>query len=159
MQQFTVPQFIDVEDKVIGPITVRQFIIIMAAGALIAICWKLFYFNTFLVVALLIIFITIVVAFAKVNGVHFHIFFINFLITMFKSNVRVWNNSFGKESLRIETEKVAPSEKNKLPEKSFNSSRLTELSLIVDTQGVFRGGVGAIDSTPTFTKEVHYRDN
>ena len=27
MQQFVVPQFIDVEDKIIGSITVRQFII------------------------------------------------------------------------------------------------------------------------------------
>ncbi|KKS92044.1 MAG: hypothetical protein UV69_C0039G0006, partial [Parcubacteria group bacterium GW2011_GWE2_43_12] len=32
MQQFVVPQFIDVEDKIIGPITVRQFIIIMVGG-------------------------------------------------------------------------------------------------------------------------------
>jgi hypothetical protein len=29
MQQFVVPQFIDVEDKIIGPISVRQFLTLM----------------------------------------------------------------------------------------------------------------------------------
>ncbi|MBP9686751.1 MAG: PrgI family protein [Candidatus Doudnabacteria bacterium] len=31
--QFPVPQFTDVEDKVIGPLTVKQFVIILAAAA------------------------------------------------------------------------------------------------------------------------------
>ena len=49
MQQFTVPQFIDVEDKVIGPITVRQFIIMLAGFLAIAICYKLLDFAAFIV--------------------------------------------------------------------------------------------------------------
>ena len=35
MQQFTVPQFIDVEPKIIGPITTRQFLIFLAAGLML----------------------------------------------------------------------------------------------------------------------------
>jgi hypothetical protein len=158
MQQFTVPQFIDVEDKVIGPITVRQFVILLFSAALIAICYKLLYFNTFIVVAIFIMFITGVIAFAKVNGVNFHVFFVNFLITLFKANVRVWNNSFGKEFLRIEGERVVSSDSEKIVSKNnYSSSRLTELALIVDTQGVFRGENPADISTPDFTKEVHSR--
>ncbi len=158
MQQFTVPQFIDVEDKVIGPITVRQFIIILFSAALIAISYKLLYFTSFIVVTVFILFVTVVIAFAKVNGVHFHLFLINFLITLFKSNVRVWNNSFGKEYLRIETEKIVSHTKENTIEKRYNSSRLTELSLIVDTQGVFRGNDPDNNFVPTFTKEVHSRE-
>ncbi len=159
MQQFTVPQFIDVEDKVIGPITVRQFIILLFSTGLIAICYKVFYFDTFLVIAVLIIAITIVVAFVKVNGVHFHLFLTNFLITLFKSNVRVWNNAFGKKHLRIETEKVVIQEEVLVPSRQYSSSRLTELSLIVDTQGVFRGNKLDNNTAPDFTKEVHSRKN
>ena len=45
MQQFTVPQFIDVEDKIIGPITTRQFVIMLAGFTLIGISYKLFDFS------------------------------------------------------------------------------------------------------------------
>jgi hypothetical protein len=157
MQQFTVPQFIDVEDKVIGPITVRQFIIILFAAGMIAICYKVFYFTTFLVLTIIISFLTVVVAFVKINGVNFHLFLANFFITLFKSNTRVWNNAFGKEHLRIETEKVVIHDKYVPPAKHYSSSRLTELSLIVDTQGVFRGNDPDSASSPTFTKNVHSR--
>jgi len=159
MQQFTVPQFIDVEDKVIGPITVRQFIILLVAAGLIVACHQIFYFTTALVLTVFIVFITVIIAFVKVNGVHFHLFFFNFLITMFKANVRVWNNAFGKEHLRIETEKVVvEDDQNNFRVKQYSSSRLTELSLIVDTQGVFRGSNPDSVSTPAFTGEVHSRE-
>lgn len=158
MQQFTVPQFIDVEDKVIGPVTVRQFVIILFAAGLIAICYKVFYFTTFLVLTVIIAFLTVIVAFVKINGVNFHLFLANFFITMFKSNTRVWNNAFGKEHLRIETEKVVVHDEVVVPAKHYATSRLTELSLIVDTQGVFRGNNPQHMATPTFTKEVHSRE-
>jgi len=158
MQQFTVPQFIDVEDKVIGPITVRQFIIILFSAGLIALCYKIFYFDTFLILSILITFITVVVAFVKVNGVHFHLFLTNFLITLFKANTRVWNNAFGKEHLRIETEKVVTQEEFIVPPKQYSSSRLTELSLIVDTQGVFKGNKLSDTAVLDFSKEVHSRE-
>jgi len=159
MQQFTVPQFIDVEDKVIGPITVRQFIIILAATGVIVVCHQIFYITTALVLTVIISFITVIVAFVKVNGVHFHLFLSNFLITMFKANVSVWNNAFGKEHLRIETEKVVTEEKeDDYQVRRYSSSRLTELSLIVDTQGVFRGSNAESVSTPAYTGEVHSRE-
>lgn len=37
--QFRVPQFIDIEDKVIGPLTLRQFGYIVGAGGLSFIIW------------------------------------------------------------------------------------------------------------------------
>jgi adenosylhomocysteinase len=41
MDQFTVPQFIDVEDKIFGPITTRQFLILLATGLILFIAFKL----------------------------------------------------------------------------------------------------------------------
>lgn len=158
MQQFTVPQFIDVENKVIGFITVRQFIIIMVAGVLIAICYKALYFTQFVIVAVFISFLTGVIAFAKVNGVNFPVFFVNFLTSTIKANVRVWNNAFGKDNLRIETEKVVAREKKNIaPPKNFSASRLTELSLIVDTQGVFRGNKPGQAPLPKYNNDLEKR--
>ena len=49
MQQFVVPQFIDVEDKVIGPVTVRQFLILLVGGGVLFIAYRLSDFTLFLI--------------------------------------------------------------------------------------------------------------
>ena len=44
---FTVPQFIEVESKVIGAITARQFMILLAGAILVGILYKLLSFWPF----------------------------------------------------------------------------------------------------------------
>ena len=82
MDQIVVPQFLDVEDKIIGPITVRQFIEMLVAGLLIFIFYKVFDFSLFLVASLAVGGATLVVAFVRVNGQPFHYFLLNFLTTI-----------------------------------------------------------------------------
>lgn len=36
---FSVPQYIDVEDKVVGPLTVKQFLWMLALGAILLVLW------------------------------------------------------------------------------------------------------------------------
>jgi hypothetical protein len=74
MEQITVPQFLDVEDKIIGPITVRQFIEMLMGGIVIFIFYKSFDFSLFIVSSLLVFAITMIFAFAKINGQPFHNF-------------------------------------------------------------------------------------
>lgn len=38
--KFAVPQFIDVEDKVIGPFTFKQFAYLVGAGGMVFLCYK-----------------------------------------------------------------------------------------------------------------------
>ena len=148
MQLFTVPQFIDVEDKIIGPITVRQFIIILAAFLIAVAAYRIFTFTAFLVVALLVFVIAAVFAFYRVNGMPFHFFILNFFQTLKRPTLRVWNHMVGK----IETEFVNENETKEIKEKfkrqerRVGSSRLAELSLIVDTSGKFRGNNDNVDN-------------
>lgn len=139
MLQFTVPQFIDVEDKIIGPITTRQFIIMLAGFILIGISYKLFDFSLFVVVGLFIFALSGVLSFLKINGMPFHFFVLNFLQTLKKPNLRVWNKILNKQILEKEEKIDVSKESLAPPKKSFNTSRLTELSLIVDTQGSYKG--------------------
>lgn len=138
MQQFTVPQFIDVEDKIIGPITTRQFLIIIVGCMVIAVLYKILDFTAFLTFSILIFIICGSLAFFKINGMAMHFFVLNFLQTLKKTRKRIWNHSKKKEikddddMLKID---IAPS----VPIKEFSGSRLTELSLIVDTRGVYKG--------------------
>jgi hypothetical protein len=138
MLQFTVPQFIDVEDKIIGPLTVRQFIIMLVGAIFIFISYKLADFSLFAVEGLLIFGISGIIAFLKVNGMPFHYFILNFLQTLSRPALRVWNQALDQGPVIIEKQKKEE-EFIPLPEKHYTASRLAELSLIVDTQGAYQG--------------------
>lgn len=137
MQRFIVPQFIDVENKVIGPITVRQFMILMGAGLIIALAYRLLYFNSFLVVAILVLAIASVFAFAKVNGTPFHFFLLNFINTMKKPKLRVWNNR-ALDPIDRKVPDLKKDDYQPVSKQLYKKSRLAELSLVVDTRGRYK---------------------
>lgn len=140
MQQFTVPQFIDVEDKIIGPITTRQFIIMLTGFVVIGVSYKIFDFSLFVTVSSIIFIFAVIFAFLKVNGRPFHYFILNFIQTLKRPQLRTWNNLIGRLEYGYEEYKKAIVEE-KVPAlaKRFTATRLTELSLIVDTQGAYQG--------------------
>ncbi len=141
-QRFTVPQFISNETAIIGKVTIRQFLISLVGAIFIFICYKIFMFTTFIISGLLILVMTFVVAFAKINGRPFHFFVLNFLQTIKKPNLRVWNHkNKTKDYKKIEADKVVTDNyvpKYKAP---LALSSLNKLSLIVDTSGVYKGDV------------------
>ncbi|MFH1254924.1 MAG: PrgI family protein [bacterium] len=143
MQQFVVPQFIDVEDKIIGPITVRQFIIMLAGFLMIAIFYKLFDFSMFLTFGLLTLVISGVISFVKINGRPFHYFILNLAQTLRRPKLRVWRNGFlpGDYEGGAIGKDVRPAAVPVLS-KRYTASRLAELSLIVDTKGAYKGESG-----------------
>ena len=139
MQQFTVPQFIDVEDKIIGPITARQFVIMLCGFLLIGICYRIFSFTAFIMIGILIFGIFGTFAFLKINGMPFHFFVLNFAQTSKRPRLRVWNKEFQKDLMIQEEKETNISEIPVFERRHYTASRLAELSLIVDTQGVYRG--------------------
>ena len=141
MQQFTVPQFIDVEDKIIGPLTTRQFLIMMVAFMIIGINYKLLSFTWFLFSGVFIFGFAGILAFFKVNGMPFHFFILNFVQTSKRPAKRIWSNFYGRIDVDLDGADIKKEPDNlPPPAKPLNSSRLAELSLVVDTQGAFRGG-------------------
>jgi hypothetical protein len=138
MMQFTVPQFIEVEDKIIGPITVRQFIIMLVTALLIALCYKIFDFSLFIVMGLFLFSIGSIFAFVKINGAPFHFFVLNLIETLKKPRLRIWykddtlRTGIEFDALPVLTPAIASNRK-------YSQSRLNELSLIVDTQGSYQG--------------------
>lgn len=140
MQQFTVPQFIDVEAKIIGPITARQFIIILSGVIVGAISYKLFDFSLFITVVIFSFIMIGLFGFAKINGRPFYLFILNLIQTMKKKKLRVWNNASDMNKYKDEKESIKVEIKNlEQPVRRYTASRLTELSLIVDTGGSYKG--------------------
>ncbi|MFH0928301.1 MAG: PrgI family protein [bacterium] len=138
-EQFVVPQFIEVEDKIVGPISVRQFLIILVAAFIEFILFKLLTFTYFLVFGIPILIFTAILAFAMINGQPFHLFLLNIAITFKKPRLRVWYKDYSDLELRELIKKPAPPPPPPLLTKERPAStRLAELSLVVNTGGVYR---------------------
>jgi hypothetical protein len=66
--QFQVPQFIETEDKVVGPFSLRQFMYIGVAIFISAIFYFFVQTWLFVIVAIILVGLAGVIAFVKVNG-------------------------------------------------------------------------------------------
>ncbi|MBI5369673.1 PrgI family protein [Candidatus Uhrbacteria bacterium] len=137
--QFVVPQFIDAEDKIFGPITARQFIILMVTGLIDFALFKLFSFVTFLLIGIPVIIIGGTFAFGKVNGQVFHYFMLNLIQTAKKPKLRVWEKVYNDAILRSYIKEEIPPPPPPPPHKApISTSRLNELTLVVNTGGVYQ---------------------
>ena len=139
MQQFVVPQFLDVESKIIGPLTVRQFVIFLIGAGLIFIVFKLASFWAAAIEGLLIFTMTGTFAFLKINGRPFHHFLLNMLQTLRRPTMKVWGKD-GNDKV-VKKEEVKPKPIVAPPKKRLTVSRLNELSLVVDTGGAYEEGL------------------
>lgn len=137
--QYMVPQFIDVEDKIFGPITTRQFIIILVGGTLEFVLFKLLRFWMFAFFGLLIFAMSGTLAFMKVNGQPFHFFLLNLVQTLRRPRLKTWDKSLTdgevREFVRQAPEKPPPPPPHK---DAPTATKLQELSLVVNTGGVYR---------------------
>lgn len=139
MSQFVVPQFIDVEDKIIGPVTTRQFLIMLAIALTMLIVYRLTSFWVMLGVNVPLLVIGLVLAFVKVNGQPFHFFLLNIFQTWRRPRVRSWNKELTDAELIALTKVVPPPPPIPKPYKEApTTSRLAELALVVNTGGVYQ---------------------
>ncbi len=138
-QQFVVPQFIDAEPKLLGPITPRQFAILFVTIMLGAVLKLLVPFGFFIAGCIPLAGVGLTVAFVKINGQAFHYFLLNVIQTMRKAKVRVWQKKLTDDYLRQFVHREEKKVEVKIAHKAFiQSSRLNELSLIVNTGGAYR---------------------
>lgn len=137
--KFIVPQFIDNEDKILGPVTVRQFVLSLAGCFVIFLEFKLLALPYFILSLVLTVAIVGAFGFLKVNGQPFHIFFLNFVQTIQRPPIRVWDKNPNDAELRYfirpqtVPQTVAGPERKERP----GSTRLRDLSLTVNTGGVY----------------------
>lgn len=139
MQQFMVPQFIDVEDKIIGPITTRQFVLIMVAMLTTFLLYKLLSFIYFAFAGVLNLGIFAVFAFARVNSRPIHFFILNFVQTIKRPMARIWNREAYIRSVQVVRAEPFVAKEAKTIKGPVSGSRLRDLTLVVNTGGIYRG--------------------
>jgi len=138
MSQYVVPQFIDVEDKILGPITTRQFAILMITALVMFIIYKLIYIWYAVAIDVMLLGSALVLAFVRINGQPFHYFLLNFVQTFRRPGTRVWNKDLtDAEIIALAKVEIPPPPPPKIYKEAPTTSRLTELALIVNTGGVY----------------------
>lgn len=132
--RFSVPQFLDVEDKIIGPISVRQFLTILVGGGMIFVAFKLLSFMIFIPVSLFLFVAVGMFAFGRVNGQSFHLFVLVLIQTFRNPRTKAWAKGYIPEP---KTKAKQEEEQVFRKKAALTTSRLTKLGLTVDTGGVY----------------------
>ena len=96
MQQYQVPQFITVEDKVIGPFTVKQFMYLGGGGALSFLVYKLFQPFFALPFAVLFMSFAAALAFLKIHEQPFPRVLKNAVFFMVRPRLYIWKKEVPK---------------------------------------------------------------
>jgi len=139
MQQFTVPQFIDVEDKILGPITIRQFLILLVGCIVIFISYRYGDLGTFVLVLAVVGILSLLFAFVKVNGQTFHYFLLNILQTTRKPSLRTWHKSYLNKELDILRKQDSDIKITEVvARKPVQRQHIRDLSLVVNTGGYYK---------------------
>jgi len=110
--QFSVPQFTDIEDRIVAGLTLKQFGLIFGAGVIIFAFYSLT--KSIIAVIIAVIFVglpAVVVAFGKVNGRPIYMAFGNLLGYFSASRMYVFHKeakSLPKSAPKLEVKEQAP---------------------------------------------------
>jgi hypothetical protein len=143
---FQVPQFIDIEDKIIGPLTIKQFLYV-ATGFLTAF-FSFFILNFYfwIIFTILIAAISIAFAFIRYNGRSFLTLITSVINYYWRPRIYIWKKKGAKPvkqkglsnlKLRLDT-----SSKPLKGEKSFMIPFLQRMKKLKNEYEVFRKSTG-----------------
>src|SRR5690348_8077716 len=126
--RYQVPQFTEVEDKIVGPLTIRQFVYLIGGAGMCFIVYNFLPIYIAIIPILAIGALSLALAFYKVNNKPF----IDFLESAFtfytKQNLYIWKKE---EKKPVASEKEAPSARQVYVPR-LSDSKLKELSWSLD---------------------------
>jgi len=130
--QFKVPQFIDIEDKLFGPFTFREFAYLVGGGGMIFVLYRLLPFWVAILPILLVAGLTLLLTFYKINNKPFIYYLqagINYAIS---SKLYIWKQRLVKSGSEDDSNSTVPQKTSVVPMVSQNS--LKDLSWNLDIQ-------------------------
>ena len=94
---FPVPQFIDVEEKILGPLTFKQTMYIVVAAGILFVFYFFVEMWLFIILAIIIFGAALSLAFIKVGGKTFSQFLMSVIIYSFTPHIFIWKKNEVKE--------------------------------------------------------------
>ncbi|OIO44399.1 MAG: hypothetical protein AUJ24_01540 [Parcubacteria group bacterium CG1_02_36_42] len=134
--EFTVPQFVEREPKLIGPFTFKQFIFVAIAGAA---CFFLYFFigkknmPLFILIAILLFGGSLALAFIRIKGYTLPILIKNFFAFTIMPKIFLWHRKLIPPKVS-KIKKFEKAEVEETPLKIIEESSLQKLSTQVETK-------------------------
>jgi hypothetical protein len=128
--QYGVPQFINVEDKIVGPFTGKQTLCLIIGGGLLMLFFSVFDFIFFAILAMFIIPVTLAFAFWKPKGISVSRLIMNKINFSTSQRFYVWRREPDARMFKANQKKISPKE---AVEKDVSRSRIEELAWLLDT--------------------------
>ncbi len=131
--RFRVPQFIDIEDKLFGPFTFKQFVYLAGGAGLAYVLYRLipFWIAVFLIIPVVIL--SLLLTFYRINNKPFLYYLqagTNYLIS---NKLYIWKQRLVKNDDKNKDE-VAPTPVSILPKVSVDSIKDLSWSLDIEDQ-------------------------
>lgn len=131
MPQYQIPQFIDIEDKILGPLTIRQFFYFLAAAAIGFIFWNFLTFQYFIITMTIIGVLSVMFAFVKINGKSFGAFVGNLVSFIFSGQIYIWK----KENPPIVSQNTRQEKKQEeIIPKEISEKKLQDMASLLDIE-------------------------
>jgi len=132
--QFQIPQFTEIEDKIIGPFTLKQFLYLVVGAVVVYIFYRLFPFFVFLLLSVPVAAICLALAFIRVNQQPLMNVVKNFFRFVKKPDLYVWKKpEIKRPSERVDTEIIKKEPINKR-EKLIPREKLQEISWKIEIE-------------------------
>ena len=127
--RFQVPQFIDIEDKIFGPLTFKQFVYLAGAGGLGFLIFKSLPLLIALPLILGVLGLGVSLAFVKINNKTFIEVIQAYVSYFFQNKMFIWKK---KNALPQSKEKLNTESVQNTPIPRMSESKLKELSWGLD---------------------------
>lgn len=139
--EFTVPQFIEKEAKIVGPLTFKQFLFVGTAGAICMIIYFILPMFVFILACLVLIGGAAALALYKKEGIPLYMVVSKSVLYLFKPKVYLWKKKntpirmIKVDDAKKKEEEEMQEKQNKGPQlKVSKSSRLNDLSTQIETK-------------------------
>lgn len=131
MALFNVPQFIDIEDKIVGPFTAKQLGWLAVGGIILLILWGTMDTSTLIVAGTIDVAVFGALAFYRPYNQPLINFILSSVYFGFRPRVYVWKRTYANmEPVRRQPNKS--NQHNPVNKKSLSADKLKEISNILD---------------------------
>ncbi len=128
----SVPQYIDVEDKIVGPLTAKQLGMFIGLGVAMLVLWNVVPKPVFFIIALPMLIFVIALAFFRPYGQPLGSFLLFGLFYFFRPKVYIWKRMPQNVINIPQKEKVVDV---KTEEKQITAQSLSDLARMLDSEG------------------------
>ena len=132
-----VPQYIDVEDKIAGPLTAKQLGWMIVLGVILLILWNMVPFVAFFILGAPLTIVFLALAFFKPYGQPLGSFVVFGVMYFFRPKIYLWkrtSQNVVNVPQKIEKKEIVP------VSKQMTSQSLSDLAKLLDSEGSVTNG-------------------